>query len=330
MSTAEDDLAQLKFELETAKVNNTKLDMLVAGPDSANLGAIFGLFLTEVGRQFLENMGHYFMFPFAAAAMLLRAYFAWKDIQLNEGQNGTTRKFVLEVLSGFAITAAVVGSFFWSSISTLISPIIFAGVLGAKSLFHGVSAIYYTHKAYKANERANAIGDTGNPILKMAEQEETKRCAKFAKIHAVGCIAGLLATSAVVLVMIIAKPFLLTIGAVSGVVAGAIGALFAAVTYCGLKKPRPPGDIHEPLIRSNNPALRSDYKPSNPSPSKLMHKRIGGRKEVTDASVVILNKSTSVSVARHRNSFHANDTSVKDSCKTIKEREERRPVLAIL
>ncbi len=325
----EEEWNQRKANIDIQKIENTKFDMLVAGPDSVNIGAIFGLFLTDVGTQFLENIGHYFMFPIAAAGSILRTYFAWKDKQLNEGKNGTTRKFALEVVSALAITTAVVGSFFWSAISTLISPIIFTVVMSAKTLFHGSSSVYYGWKAHKASQLAKAIGDDGDQIQRNEARDEAVRCAKFAKAHAVGFVAGALATTAVVLVMIIAKPVLMVIGAISGVVSGVIGAVFATVTFCKLRKPKSPAEMRAPLIPSNE--LQNSDAPAPPSPSSKMHKTIGvivaPDKTDVPAPVVVLQSPTSP--AGHRNSFVA--TTPKNAASAVTDRSSpaaNRPVLA--
>jgi hypothetical protein len=319
---------RLSFDLTIKKVENTKLDMLVAMPDSANIGAIFGLFLADVGRQFLENIGHYFMFPFAAAAALLRTYFAWKDRQLNEGKNGTTRKLALEVVSALAITTAVVGSFFWSTISTLISPIIFTAVLGAKTLFHGGSAVYYSWKAHKANRVAKALGEDGDQIQVSDALAEANRCRQFAKAHAVGFVAGALATTAVVLVMIIAKPILITAGAVAGVVSGAIGALFAAVTYCTLRKPKRPENMREPLVPSRDLERSA---PRSASPSNRMHLTVGAGlspKKKSEVLPVAVSRSP-INAAGHRNSFVGTPPKSDGVVDRVTPTVDHRPVLAV-
>lgn len=265
MLTRQEEEKDARALRQKAIVENQKYDLLLAIPDSANLGTILGSSVAEVGREFVKNIGHYFMFPFAAVTSLAHIYFAWKNQQLQDGNNGTTRELVLTIILGIAVTAAVIGSYFWDP---LVSPIIFTSALGLKSGFHGVSAIYYGIKAHRAKLRI--AENEADPFLIADDETELARCNKLSKTHGVGLVAGILATMGVAFVMIVATPELMLAGSIFGMAAGSIGAGYAVYSYRSLRNSE---SQREPLI----PGSILDQPPL--SPTNQMYLTVGVGRE---------------------------------------------------
>lgn len=233
-------------------------DSIVAGVDAANLGAIFGLFLVKTGQEFLETTGHFYLFPLAAIATFLRAVFAWREQQLSQGKHGTFARALVEGATFLAVGTAVVGGFFWATLSTLISPIIFTATLGAKSLYHAGSACYYLGKSVATHD-----------------EQEKVHYRSMAKAHAIGFVVGTLATISVGFVMLAGK----SIMAIAGVVAAGIGVVYAGynavVSFKQLKKKETELPAHEKLeskVDESELEKKSSYVPQ-PSPSRLLREQ---------------------------------------------------------
>jgi len=185
---------------------NQTADLAVGVVDSLTLSTIFVTFLTEVMQRFLEETGRFIFFPLAAAGALIRAGLAWRQAKLDNGKNGTFARAMVETVAALAISTAVIGGFVAAAIFATVSPIIFTATMAAKSLFHVGSAAYYWGKSAAT-----------------LDPEKQKGYRNAARAHAVGAVASVLATVAVGLVMIAAKPLM----AVFGITAGGIGAAFS-------------------------------------------------------------------------------------------------------
>lgn len=185
---------------QNAMLNTMKVGVVVGAFDSLNLATIFSLFLKDFLHQFLEQTGKYFLFPVAAAASLISATLAWRQAYLDRKTRSIGRALV-ETGAALAITTVVIGSLVAASIFAAIAPVVFAAVLAAKTLYHAASAFYYFLQGDYALAKANTV-------------------ATF---------AGVLATVAVVGVMLLGKTAL----AVAGIAAGVVGTVYAV--YNGVK-----------------------------------------------------------------------------------------------
>ena len=193
-----------KEELENlrqqeALATNQKISRGVGVVDSIDIAAIFAAFLKETTHRFLEETGKYIMFPIAAAASIIQATLAWRQAKLDGGKKGSIVKAVVETGVAITITTAVVGALAFSSLFATAAPIIFASVLGAKTLFHTGSAFYYWGKSAAA-----------------ADLNEKYQYAEKAKSNAVSAVALALTTAAVVSVMILGKVMLAGLGIAAG------------------------------------------------------------------------------------------------------------------
>ena len=201
-------------------VKNQKIDLAVATADSMDLTAIFALFLTEVGRRFVEEIGHFFMFPIAAMASGIRAVLAWRQWHIDGKKEGALVRAVVETVSAAAVTVAVVGGLVAASIFATLSPIIFTVALAAKTLFHLGASVYYAFEYFRSNDK-----------------DEKQKYAAMAKGNAVGAFALALATVAVGFVMLAAKPIV----GILGVLGGLIGTVYGL--YKLYKTPTPAATV---------------------------------------------------------------------------------------
>jgi hypothetical protein len=186
--------------------------------DTVTLTAIFSMFLTTSTTVFLQETGRLFLFPFAALANILRASIAWRQAYLEKfKQMDTIVKATVETLVTIAITFAVVASLAATAIfGGFISPVIFAVTLGLKSLYQVAAAGFYWGKAM--------LTATDN-ILK--NQYRTAARDNF-----VAAVSTLLATTAIILVFVFAKPLMAPFGIAAGIVG--VG-LTAHGVYRGLR-----------------------------------------------------------------------------------------------
>lgn len=201
-------LAAQKEERRKASARNGLLDSIIAFIDNADLGAIYVMFLKPVLHKFLEETGKYFMFPIAAAASLIRAALAWRQVYIDRGKSRSIVSAVVETVTAVAITVAVVGALAATAVFALATPIIFTAVMAGKTLFHAGSAIYYAGKA--------------------AAHKEPEKKAKYrelAKKNAIGTVAGLVATAAVATVFLFGKIALAGIGIAAAVIGGGLAVM---------------------------------------------------------------------------------------------------------
>lgn len=266
-----------------SSVINQKVDLGIAVADSANLSAIFMMFLQDTWQRFLEDIGHTFMFPLAAAGAVIRAALAWRQAKLDNGKNGTVARAVVETVSAAAITTAVVGGFVAAATFATVAPIIFTAVLAAKTLFHAGSALYYMGKAAVANKSQDP-----------AVREKANGYRSAARAHGVGAVAGIFATAAVALVMLAG----FKIFAVLGIVAGVIG-----IGYSIYKAVTTPTPAAAPIRKEYKPLDEQTPKSENSHTPKLaasnsakLHQTLVTAPAVTRSAVVAHTESTTASV----------------------------------
>jgi hypothetical protein len=161
------------------------------------------------------------MLPFAALCSIVIAVLAWRQAQLANYEGYAVAKAIVETLGAAAITIAVTGALvsalLLSTAFTLAGPVIFAVTFGLKALFHAGAAIYFGIKQF---------------MEKNAEKKTELRGK--CKDAAISSIVGILGTTAIIGVMLLAKPALVYLG----IVAGAIGTAFGIVKCIELVKKR--------------------------------------------------------------------------------------------
>jgi hypothetical protein len=198
LSRKSTDTAKLKNKIYV----NQQADNTVAALESADIGSIFVLSLQDTWALFLESTAKYFLFPVATLTTAIRAIIAWREVALQHGKGITVPAAIVETLAALAIGIAVVGTLVFNTVFAAISPIIFAAVIGAKSLFSLGVSFYFTVKAFS----------TDNSTLK---SDYTKQ----AVAAGISALSGLLLTVAIVFTMSLAKSAF----AVFGIVAGVLG-----------------------------------------------------------------------------------------------------------
>lgn len=192
--------------MSTAQTRVQKQRLVTAAADSMDVAAIFSMFLHDLTRQFLQQMGKYFLFGGAGIISLALPMLSWREYAISKKPNILLRSIV-ETIVGLGIATAVVGTLFWKSLFAIAGPAIFASALGAKALlYHLPSAIFYAGVASVATDPASR-----------------KTAIDQVKQHSVATIAGALVTSAVIGVMLLGK----TVMAVCGIASGIIGTGFA-------------------------------------------------------------------------------------------------------
>ena len=239
---------------ERASRLNQQVDLAFGVLDSANFTTIFTLFLTEVTTRMLQDTARFILFPVSGAMAAIHAILAIRQAKLNGGKNGTLLNAVIESVSALAVITAVVGGFVAASIFATVSPIIFTAIMSAKTLYHFGATCYYLgcaaiekDKQLKAEYRAAAFG------------------------HGVATTAGALATVAVALVMIAAKPLL----GILGIVSGAIGMGFAL--YNLINSPPLPAEPATGQIADKDKALEETNQDRLTNGAKL-HQTLGAEK----------------------------------------------------
>lgn len=175
--------------------------------NSADIASIFTLFLKSFLHTFLEHTGRYFMFPINALLDLVEAGLAWYDVYKSHPSARTRLLVRAGVASLFAatITATVIVALTVTAAAPFI-PFIFAGALGAKSLYHGGASLYFAYKGFNSEDPANAT-----------------TYKKLAKQHGLLFLSGSLATVAVLTVMAFAHLKLAPIGIAAGAVGIGLG-----------------------------------------------------------------------------------------------------------
>ena len=183
---------------------------VVATAESIDIAGVFVMTAVESLKVIFEEIARFIMLPFAALSASLLAIFAWRQAHLSQYEGYATTKAVVETLSAIALSTAIIGGLILTATFALVSPIIFAITFGLKTLFNAGSAIYFGVQASRADDES--------------KKEEYRTKAKDALI---GTIIGVLGTTAVIAVMLLAKPVM----ALFGIAAMLIGA-GASVIKC--------------------------------------------------------------------------------------------------
>jgi hypothetical protein len=184
------------------------INSIVLAIDRLDIALIFYMGATEALKLIFEHLARYFMLPIAAASNVIFAILAWRTAYLNDFEGHSVGKAIIETIGAIAICTAVIGAFTATAAFALAGPIIFACMFGLKTLFNAASAIYYGVKA----------AQTDDPVKKAEYRAKVKDSV-------IATIIGTLATAAVIVVLLFAKPAF----AFLGIIAGAAGAAIAAM-----------------------------------------------------------------------------------------------------
>lgn len=218
-------------------LSNQKVSLTVGAADSANMTTIFTSFLIDVFSKFMEETGRFYFFPLAAAGSMIQMILAWRQDGLDQGKNGALGKALVETIGFLGITTAVVGGFVAATLFATVAPILFTATVAFKSLYHAGTACYNWYKS----------ATTSDPNQKAIY-------SATARANAVGAFAGTLATLAIGLVMIAAKP----ICAVLGVAAGLIGTVYSLYKRFTMPASKPSvakkvdDTLKQPLLSNEN------------------------------------------------------------------------------
>jgi hypothetical protein len=192
---------------EKAAANIGIAHHLVRAVDLLDLGGIFAMNGFGVLKLLFEHLARYIMLPIAAASGIIMSVFAWLEFGLSKDKD--VKGFLLgraitETIGATAVSVAVIGGLV--SAAFTFGPYIFAAWLGYKALFHFVSAVTFTAKAYQNRDN-----------------KKFNKCKERAIDNWAGFIVGALAAATVVTVIIFLQSALWVMGAT----AAALGAGYA-------------------------------------------------------------------------------------------------------
>lgn len=218
-----------------AEAKNNLGQSIIGFIDSINLGATYVTFGLPVFNQFALELAKSILFPIAIAMSLFQAIFAWRQANIDRGKQRSTINAAVETVSALAITTAVIGILVASAAFVLATPIIFTAVAAAKTLFHVGASIYY-HRQSKTYT---------NP-LKTSDQIEKKKDTYFelSKQHAIGAVAGAVATLATAAVFLLGKLAFAGIGMGLAIV-GVCFAVYKGYHAAKALKETPPDDMQK-------------------------------------------------------------------------------------
>jgi hypothetical protein len=232
-------------ELNTLSI----IDSNVAAADASLVGGIFGFFTNEAAHEYLEHTGHFYLFPLAAIASLVRAGLSIREAHLERKRSAIARA-AIESVAAVAITTAVVGGLVAATVFSVVAPAIFTATLGLKSVYNGVASIYYGFKAAVNNDLEK----------KTAYKNKAIGHAKAS------LITGMFAIT-VGLVMLAAKP----VFAFMGIIAGVLGTIMGV--HNGYKQYKQRKLITAPLNNiANSDATISQRLGHTPTPSNDLSK----------------------------------------------------------
>lgn len=176
--------------------------------DAIDLTAIFYMVSTAALKVLFEQITRYFMLPIAVIANIIFAGLAIRQAVINKGDKYFVLKAVTETIGAVAITTAVVGGLITASIAAVAAPAIFAATFGMKTLVNLGSSIYFGVMAAR----------TDDPVQKF---EYRKKAIE----SGVGAVIGTILTTAIVAVMLLAKPAMFILGIIGGSLLTAVAAL---------------------------------------------------------------------------------------------------------
>lgn len=193
---------------------NEKIATSAAILDMLDLTVIFVFFVKQYWHELLEKTGRFVLFPTAALLTGAQAFLAWRQVKLEDGwKSGSIVRAIVDTLGAIAVNFAVGGALL--GLLTIAAPIIFAVTFGLKTLYQGAAAYHNLRKSFA----------TSDP-------DDTERFRNRAINFAMGTLIGILATAAIITVMI----FELNDFAAFGIAAGVIGASYAGYNLlCGKK-----------------------------------------------------------------------------------------------
>lgn len=226
---------QLGMNVPQARKTNALVNQSTSLIEHIDLAAIWALFLHNMGRAWLEEIGKFFLFPLVGVATVIQAICAARQAVIAKPNESTSSilKAGIEIASAIAITTVIAGSLITAPLFVLAAPITFVAVNAAKALFNIGSAIYYGVKAALTND------------------PEKKSAFRGKAIHnAVSGVIGTLATIAITGVMLFGKFALAIAGIVASV--GAIG----YIAYSAIKTARKP--VEEPVVLRTETAVSDD------------------------------------------------------------------------
>lgn len=176
--------------------------------DAIDLTAIFYMVGSEALKLIFEQITRYFMLPVAVIANMIFAGLAIRQAVINKGEGYFVLKAVTETIGAVAIATAVIGGLITASIAAFAAPAIFAATFGMKILVNIGSSIYFGVMAAK----------TDDPVKKF---EYRKKAIE----NGVGAVIGTILTTAVIAVMLLAKPAMFILGIIGGAMLTAVAAL---------------------------------------------------------------------------------------------------------
>lgn len=190
--------------------------------DLSTLATIFFLLSKEMLKIAFEKMAKYILLPVAAAANIIQAVFAWRKAYLENGEGNAVRTAIVETIGAAMITTAVIGSLVASAVFAVVGPALFAAAFTMKTLFNFGNAIY--NGVLAARER--------NPEMKTALRAKAIEST-------IGGVVGVIATAAVVGVMLLGKVAM----TIAGIIAGVAGATLAIKKVTELANQSPGAEV---------------------------------------------------------------------------------------
>lgn len=176
--------------------------------DAIDLTAIFYMVGSEALKLIFEQITRYFMLPVAVVANMIFAGLAIRQAVINKGDGYFVLKAVTETIGAVAIATAVIGGLITASIAAVAAPAIFAATFGMKILVNLGSSIYFGVMAAKTDDPAKKF-------------EYRKKAIE----NGVGAVIGTILTTAVVAVMLLAKPAMFILGIIGGAMLTAVATL---------------------------------------------------------------------------------------------------------
>jgi hypothetical protein len=186
--------------MKDKKKINSLIQSIVGFIDGLNLGFIYSSFLIPLFHQFMMEVGKYIFFPMCVLAQIILSVLNWHQCYLDGMKPRAMVTAMVNSIAAVALTIAVCGGLFALSVFAIVTPIMFAATTIANTLFHMGSMIYYLVKLY--NEK--------DPIIRSEYKS-------MVKAEVIASVVGVIATGAVVGVLLLGKLFLAPLGILVGV-----------------------------------------------------------------------------------------------------------------
>lgn len=193
---------------------NQRVALGVSLFDAVVLGTIFAMFLNEDGREFLEKHAKYPLFSAAAGASVAQAGIKWWEAYIKDDNTRAIVDAFIETAAALGISTAVVGALGFKEVFAKVTPIMFASILGSKTLWNSGSALYYLKQGVSADD------------------EETKATLYgAAKELGIASAAGVAATVAVIGVFVLSEFGFAGIGVAVAMFAASL-AIYKGIQMC--------------------------------------------------------------------------------------------------